>query len=83
MTHKEIYDTAKKLARMHKEMCDALADIEIKKYGFEFSDTDSDKIIDTINYGTDNYSFEDYNEEMKYYKKAKKETGRIKGNGSF
>lgn len=72
MKHKEIYDMAKKLAKLHKETCDILATIEIEKYGFEFAVTDSDRIIDTINYGTDDYDFKDYHKEMTLYKKAKK-----------
>jgi hypothetical protein len=70
MTHKEIYDMAKKLAKLHKDTCDMLADFELEKYGFEFAETDSDRIIDTINYGIDDYDFKDYDKEMRHYKKA-------------
>lgn len=84
MTHKEIYNNAKKFAHFHRLMCDALAKIELKKFGFEFAETDSDRIIDTINYGTDGLSFEDYIEEMNHYAKSKNENnGNLKANGIF
>lgn len=84
MTHKEIYNSAKKFAHFHRLMCDALAKIELKKFGFEFAETDSDRIIDTINYGMDGLSFEDYVKEMKHYQKSRAENnGKIKGNGIY
>ena len=70
MTHRQIYDRAKKLAMQHRRYCDLLAKIERKKYGFEFAETDNDRIIDSVNYGTDSYSFEAYVSDMKDYKKG-------------
>jgi hypothetical protein len=68
MTHRQLYDKAKKLAWQHRIAVDILCSFERKKYGFEFAETDSDAIIDTINYGTDSYSFDEYKTEMKYFK---------------
>lgn len=83
MTHRQIYEKAKMLAKKHKQICDLLGEIEQKKFGFEFSDTDSDQIIDTINYGTGSYPFDDYIKEMTFYKKALKEGGKLKHNGVY
>lgn len=84
MTHKQAYNRAKKLARQHFEACNELAEHENEVFGFEFPETDSDGIIDTINYGTANQSFETYKKEMEYYKKSADENnGDIKANGIY
>lgn len=84
MTHRQIYNKAAKLAKEHKDFCDLLANIENKKFGFEFASTDSDRIIDTINYGIDSYDFDEYLKEMKFYAKSAKENdGNVKANGIF
>lgn len=82
-THREIYNEAKRLAKEHKSLCDQLADIENKKFGFEFASTDSDEIIDTINYGTSDYPFDNYIKEMNFYKKAFKKSGNVKHDGIY
>lgn len=68
MTHKQAYKKAAELAKQHRFACDELAKFELDKWGFEFAETDSDPIIDTINYGIDSCSFEEYVEHMEYYK---------------
>lgn len=84
MTHRQIYNKAAKLAKQHKALCDLLAEIENEKFGFEFAETDSDPIIDTINYGTDSYSFDDYLKEMEFYaKSAKENNGDLHANGIY
>lgn len=83
MTHKETYDKLREVAKLHHQLCFLLGQIEQKKYGFEFAETDSDKIIDTLNYGHDDYSFEDYKKEMEFYKKAFKVRGNFKENGIY
>lgn len=84
MTHKEAYRKAAKLALEHQKACAVLAEFENEIFGFEFACTDSDPIIDTINYGVDNYSFEEYLDEMNFYKKSFDENeGDTKGNGVY
>lgn len=85
MTHKEIYNKAKKAAKEHQEYCFLLGNIEQELFGFEFAETESDAIIDTINYGTQSLSFESYLEEMKFYKKSfdESENGDLKANGIY
>ena len=68
MTHKQIFEKANKLAIEHKKLCDLLADIENEKFGFEFASTDSDLIIDAVNYGNCKMDFEDYLKEMENFK---------------
>lgn len=70
--HKELYELASKLAEQHRQVIDLVCQIEIKKYGFEFAQTDNDEIIDTLNYGTSKLSFENYNEIMQDCKKGKR-----------
>lgn len=84
MTHRRIYNEAKRLARLHLKYCSLLGEIEQEMFGFEFADTDSDQIIDSVNYGTQDYSFEEYLEEMKFYKKSAEENdGDVKANGCY
>lgn len=84
MTHREIYNKAKKAAKEHYHFCFLLGNIENEKFGFEFAETDSDKIIDSVNYGIDDYDFDSYIKEMKFYKKSSDENnGKLKANGVF
>lgn len=83
MTHRKIYDELKECAKKHKELGFLLGQKEQKKYGFEFAETDSDKIIDTLNYGIDDYSFDSYNNEMLFYKKSFSKRGDFKENGIY
>jgi len=84
MTHEEIYNKCKEFAHLHRIMCDKLARIEKSKFGFEFADTDSDRIIDSVNYGTDGLPFEDYMKEMQHYHESFVENnGNLKANGIY
>lgn len=84
MTHRQIYNRIAELSREHLELANLLSAKERKKFGFEFAETDSDRIIDTLNYGIDSYSFDAYIEEMKFYKKsAQQNSGDLKANGIF
>lgn len=38
-------------------------------YGFNYSDTDDTRIIETLNYGNDNLEFEEFLSLMEEYKK--------------
>ena len=46
-------------------------------YGFSYSETDDDKIIDTLDYGTDDITFEEFNSRMTQYKIYFEENGRF------
>lgn len=71
-THKELYELASKISEQHRHIINLICEIEIKKYGFEFAQTDNDEIIDTLNYGTSKLSFDAYTEIMKDHKKDKR-----------
>jgi len=49
-----------------------------EKYGFSYSETDNDGIIDTLDYGTDDISFEDFKLRMEQYKKCFDENGTFR-----
>jgi len=49
-----------------------------EKYGFSYSETDNDRIIDTLDYGTDDISFEDFKLIMEQYKKCFDENGTFR-----
>lgn len=77
MNPKRLYERAVKLARQSKEANDALCEYELKKYGFEFANTDDDDIIDALNYGTLQLTYEEYCAKMEQYKSQKEETGEF------
>ena len=49
----------------------------LKKWGFRYSDTDDDPIIDTLDYGHNNISYKDFTKRMDGYKL------NFEKNGSF
>lgn len=67
-SHRQIYDKLKKLAHTHRIYMDKLARKERKKFGFEHPETDIDPIIDTLSYGINSLSFEEYLEYMEEHK---------------
>ena len=46
-----------------------------KEYGFSYSDTDDDLIIDSLDYGTSEITFEDFTSRMNNYKNNHEQTG--------
>lgn len=68
MNMKALFNKKKKLARQLKEV-GHLLDLEInKKWGFHYSETDDDQIIDTLDYGICGISFDTFIRKMDEYK---------------
>lgn len=63
------FNKVKKLSIKLKEESYKLDRMIDDCYGFSYSETDDDRIIDTLDYGTDNISFEEFNLRMSQYKK--------------
>jgi hypothetical protein len=71
------YNKVKKLARQLKQESWILDRMIDEKFGFSYSETDDDKIIDTLDYGTDDISFEEFKLRMEQYKKDFEEDGKF------
>lgn len=83
-THRKIYNELKHIASEHLRLSGLLGEIENEKFEFEFGETDSDRIIDTLIYGIDDLKYDEYLKEMKFYAKSFKENeGDIKANGDY
>ena len=54
------FNKVKKLAKKHKEDSAKLDKMIYEKFGFNYSETDDAKLIDTLDYGTDDITFEDF-----------------------
>lgn len=68
---KALYNKKKKLIKQINRI-GWLLDREIeKKYGFHYSQTDDDEMIDTLDYGTQDLSYHDFVEKMNEFKKMK------------
>ena len=65
------FNKVKKLTRQLKEEGLKLDRMINEKWGFSYSETDDDKIIDTLDYGTDNITFEEFTSIMNKYKLTK------------
>jgi hypothetical protein len=83
MTHKEVYNRIKKNAQERLRLSRILAEFEQSVFGFEFPETNSDIIIDTLNYGIADYSYENYIKEMNFYKKSFDISGGFNENGIY
>jgi len=69
---KKLYNEKKRLIKLVTEV-GYLLDKEIdKRFGFNYSQTDSDPMIDTLDYGTQNLSYKNFIELMEDYKKKMK-----------
>ncbi len=62
------FNKVKKLARQLK-IESAKLDLMINaKWTFHYSETDDDRMIDTLDYGTDDITFEEFKSRMNQYK---------------
>jgi len=69
---KKLYNEKKRLVRELNEV-GFLLDMEIeKRFGFHYSQTDNDAMIDTLDYGTQGLEYKDFIELMNEYKKKQK-----------
>lgn len=71
------FNKVKKLARQIQQESWKLDRMIDEKYGFSYSETDDDKMIDTLDYGTDDISFEEFDLRMSQYKKDFEENGQF------
>jgi len=68
---KSLFNKKKKLIKQLNEV-GYLLDKEIeKRWGFHYSQTDSSKMIDTLDYGTSDISYKDFVEMMDEFKAIK------------
>lgn len=71
------FNKVKKLARQLKDESWKLDRMIDDEWGFIYSDTDDDKIIDTLDYATDDITFEEFKSRMNQYKKDLDEDGKF------
>ena len=65
---KKLFNKRKKFARQNFEAGQEFNRLMNRVYGFTYSDTDDDFIIDTLDYGINSISFETFEAKMKIYK---------------
>lgn len=61
-----------KVARLARELKAASSNLDRmieQRWGFNYSQTDDDQIIDTLDYGTDELSYSEFVEKMNKYKR--------------
>ena len=74
---KKDFNRIKKLQKEIRHL-QRVFDIKIQaEYGFSYSDTDCDAIIDTLDYATDDIKYKDFVRLMKTYEKNLQETGEF------
>ena len=66
---KELFEKKKKLISKLNDVSLKLDQEIDKKWGFSYSDTDDDVLIDTLDYGNNNISYEEFVRVMNEYKK--------------
>ena len=70
---KALYNKKKKLARELRELGFELDQKIEERFGFSYSETDDDEIIDTLDYGTSSLDYASFIEKMNDYKKERDE----------
>lgn len=71
-----LFNRVKKMTR-ERHLLGAELDREIeKRWGFHYSETDDDPIIDTLDYGTNSITYDEFVKRMDEYKKNIEETGQ-------
>ena len=68
---KKLFEATKKATQKAKELSYSLDKKIDEIFGFNYSETDNDEIIDTLDYATNNISFKHFFELMKYYKEER------------
>ena len=76
-TMKQLFNEKKKLVAKVNAVGREFDTLVSEKWGFSFSDTDDDPMIDTLDYGTNSISFENFCERMDEYKKQMDEDGKF------
>jgi len=65
---KKLFEKKKKIIRETESIGHELDLLITKKYGFHYSETNDEKIIDSLDYGTSGISFEEFERRMNLYK---------------
>ena len=68
---KKLFEATKKARKKATELSYSLDKKINEIFGFNYSETDNDEIIDTLDYATNNISFKHFFELMKYYKEER------------
>lgn len=71
------FNKVKKLARQLKAESWKFDRMIDDTYGFSYSETDDDKIIDTLDYGIDDITFEEFKSRMNQYKNDLDKDGKF------
>ena len=66
---KALYNEKKRLVKELNAVGVALDEKIIERFGFHYSQTNSDPMIDTLDYGTQKLDYKDFIEMMTEYKK--------------
>lgn len=74
-TIKQLFDEKKKLVRSANDIGRQLDAEIMKTWGFSFSETDDDPMIDTLGYGTNSISFDEFKRRMDHYRDTRNEDG--------
>lgn len=67
-TMKQLFNERKKAVAKSNKIGFELDELIQKRWGFSFSDTDDDPIIDSLDYGTNSISFDEFVKRMDIYK---------------
>ena len=73
-----LFEEKKKLVLKTKIAGESLDRLINNKWGFHYSETDDDKIIDTLDYGTTSLTFKDFVERMDEYKLSVEKCGSFR-----
>ena len=68
---KTLYNRKKKLAEELRRLGFQLDQKIDERFGFHYSETDDDEIIDTLDYGTSDLDYSDFIKKMNEYKKER------------
>jgi hypothetical protein len=66
---RKLFEAKKKAVIKLNEIGFELDSLITEKYGFHYSVTDDDKIIDALDYGRNGLSLKEFDDRMKFYKK--------------
>lgn len=62
------YNKVRRLAEQHRLASSALDEMIEQRWGFNYSQTDDDEIIDTLDYGIDGIDYDRFVDKMNEYK---------------
>lgn len=69
---RELFDLKKTLVKQMKQVGKRLDEKIVEEWGFHYSQTDNSPMIDCLDYGTNDMTFEDFTEWMDTFKEERK-----------